>query len=173
MRALVKKPAFNRSSKRVPSAFDAVCAHRRCESCLVQHPIDQFRRRHRDRGQRVNQCRLCHNQLERYRRAAIRHRVSRQEMAKAMTQFKNSTAAARVPAFCAEMVQHFGGADHFLDAWKGCIDQDLEKGGLPAFRHIAMLLKFMEYCEPEQVDYSLMSDDELIQRAIALGLDSA
>jgi hypothetical protein len=143
---------------------------RRCESCLVQRPIEQFRRRHRDRDQRVNQCRLCHNELERYRRAAIRHRVSRREMAKAMTQLRNSTASARVPAFCAEMVQHFGGADHFLDAWKACIDQDLKKGGLPAFRHIAVLLRFMEYFEPEPVDYSTMSDDELMERAIAAGM---
>jgi hypothetical protein len=168
MRALVKKPVFDPSSKRVPSAFDSVCARRRCESCLVQYPLEEFRRRHRDRDQRVNQCRRCHNELERYRRAAIRHRVSRREMAKAMTQFKNSTAAARVPAFCAEMVQHFGGADRFLGAWKGCIDQDLEKGGLPAFRHIAMLLKFMECCEPEPVDYSLMSDEELLVRMSAM-----
>ena len=81
-----------------------------------------------------------------------------------MTQLKNSTSAARVPAFCAEMVQHFGGADRFLAAWKACIDQDLEKGGLPAFRHIAMLIKLLEYCEPEPVDYTTMSDEDLVDR---------
>ena len=168
---LPQKPAHSTGPAAVPSKSGEEATVKRCESCLVQYPLEQFRRRHRDRDQRVNQCRLCHNQLERYRRAAIRHRVSRREMAKAMTQLKNSTAAARVPAFCAEMVQHFGGADHFLDAWKGCIDQDLDKGGLPAFRHIAMLLKFMEFCEPEPVDYSTMSDEELMERAIAAGLE--
>lgn len=162
-----QKRCFDTGPTQVPS--DATPPHRRCESCLVQRPLDQFRRRHRGRDQRVNQCRHCHNELERYRRAAIRHRVSRREMAKAMTQFKKSTAAARVPAFCEEMVQHFGGADRFLDAWKACVDQDLEKGGLPAFRHIAMLLKFMEYCEPKPLDYSLMSDEELLARATGTG----
>jgi len=87
-----------------------------------------------------------------------------------MTQFKNSTAAARVPTFCAEMVQHFGGAEAFLEAWKDCIDRDLEKGGLPAFRHLAVLLKFMDCCEPEPVDYSRMSDEELMERAGTAGL---
>jgi hypothetical protein len=164
MQPLIEKRLIVSKLEGVTSKFVDSGEVRRCESCLVQYPLDQFRRRHRGRDQRVNQCRLCHNELERYRRAAIRHRVSRREMAKAMTQFKNSTAAARVPAFCGEMVQHFGGADRFLDAWKACIDQDLEKGGLPAFRHIAMLLKFMEYCEPRPVDYSLMSDEELLDR---------
>lgn len=121
----------------------------------------------------MRECRLCHNLRERLRRAGVRHRLSRRQMAKAMTHLKNCTGATRVPAFCAEMVQHFGGADAFLAAWRDCIDRDLEKGGLPAFRHLAVLLKFMEYCEPEPVDYSTMSDDELRARAIAAGLSGA
>jgi hypothetical protein len=92
-------------------------------------------------------------------------------MAKAMTQLRHCTAAARVPTFCAEIVQHFGGAEGFLNAWKACIDRDLERGGLPAVRHLTVLLKLMEYCEPEPVDYSTMSDEELRTRALALGLD--
>jgi hypothetical protein len=34
-----------------------------------------------------------------------------------------------------------------------------------------MLLKFMEYCEPPPVDYSQMSDEQLMARAIQAGLD--
>lgn len=119
----------------------------------------------------MRQCRQCHNLRERLRRAGVRHRLSRSRMAKAMTHLKSCTAAARVPAFCAEMVQHFGGADGFVEAWKDCIERDLAKGGLPAFRHLAVLLRFMEYCEPQPVDYSTMSDDELMERAIAAGLN--
>jgi hypothetical protein len=33
-----------------------------------------------------------------------------------------------------------------------------------ALRYLAVLLKFMEYCEPEPVDYSAMSDAELVGR---------
>ena len=116
----------------------------------------------------MRECRQCHNLRERLRRSAIRDRASRRQMAKAMTRLKNGTAAARVPVFCAEMVQHFGGADQFLEAWKACISRDLQTGGLPAFRHIAVLLRFMEYCEPEPVDYSTMSDEELLERAYGL-----
>lgn len=117
----------------------------------------------------MRECRQCHNLRERLRRSAIRYRASRRQMAKAMTRLKNGTAAARVPVFCAEMVQHFGGADQFLEAWKACISRDLQTGGLPAFRHIAVLLRFIEYCEPEPVDYSTMSNEVLCERLQKLG----
>jgi hypothetical protein len=117
----------------------------------------------------MRECRKCHNRREQLRRSALRVRASRRQMAKAMTRLKNGTAAARVPVFCAEMVQHFGGAEGFLDAWKACIDRDLGRGGLPAFRHIAVLLQLMEACQQQSVDYSTMSDEELLERAIALG----
>lgn len=164
MQPFAQKPFPATGPESVPPTLGQESPARHCEHCLAERPLHQFRRRYRGREQRVNQCRLCHNELERYRRAAIRHRVSRREMAKAMTQLKNSTAAARVPAFCGEMVRHLGGADGFLAAWKDCIDRDLERGGLPAFRHLAVLLKFMKYCEPEPVDYSTMSDEELLRR---------
>jgi hypothetical protein len=158
------------SPEGVPSVSQNFSSVRRCESCLVEYPLQHFRRRHSGQELRMRECRRCHNLRERLRRAGIRHRLSRREMAKAMTHLKNCTAATRVPAFCAEMVQHLGGAEAFIDAWKDCIDRDLEKGGLPAFRHLSVLLKFMEYCEPEPVDYSTMSDDELMERAIAAGI---
>jgi hypothetical protein len=92
-------------------------------------------------------------------------------MAKAIPHLKNCTASTRVAAFCAEMAQHLHATESFLDAWKDCIERDLEKGGLPAFRHLAVLLKFMEYCEPGPVDYSTTNDDELMDRATKAGLD--
>jgi hypothetical protein len=144
---------------------------RRCEACLSEYPLQQFRRRHRGKDARMRQCRSCHNLRERVRRAGVRHRLTRRQMARAMTRLKNSATAARVPVFCAEMVEQLGGAEGFLNTWKTCIDRDLQTGGLPAFRHIATLLRFMEYCEPQPVDYSTMSDDELMQRAIAAGFD--
>lgn len=111
----------------------------------------------------MRQCRQCHNLREPLRRAGIRHRIFRNHMVKAMTHLKSCTAAARVLTFCAEMDRHFGGTDGFLDAWENCIDRDLEKGGLPAFRYLALLPKFMESCEPEPVDYSTLGDDTLIE----------
>lgn len=168
MQPVREKWVFDASHKAATTTSGAECGSKRCERCLGEYPPQQFRRRYKGREARVNECRSCHNLRERLRRAAIRHRLSRREMAKAMTQLQNCTAAARVPAFCAEMVQHLGGADGFLAAWKQCIDRDLKRGGLPAFRHLSVLLKFMEYCEPEPVDYSAMTDEELLERLSGL-----
>lgn len=41
------------------------------------------------------------------------------------------------------------------------------EGGFKAYRHIASILRLMEYCEDTQtdkLDYSQMSDEELIDR---------
>ena len=171
MSGQVEKRPMDASPEGVPNNNPNTPPVRRCESCLSQHPLEQFRRRRQGGEARMRQCRQCHNLRERVRRAGIRYGASRRDMAKAMTQLKNNTAAARVPAFCAEMVQHFGGADQFLNAWKDCIDRDLEKGGLSAFRHIAVLIQFMEHCEPEPVDYSTMSDEELLAQMSSMGGD--
>ncbi len=164
MSGQLKKRFPDPSHLELPSASKNFGEVRRCESCLLEYPLQQFRRRRKDQELRMRECRQCHNQRERLRRSALRVRASHRQMAKAMTRLKNSTAAARVPVFCAEMVQYFGGADAFLEAWKACITRDLQAGGLPAFRHIAVLLRFMESCQPQPVDYSTMSDEELLER---------
>tara|TARA_Y100000385_G_scaffold137290_1_gene142655 strand:- start:22 stop:201 length:180 start_codon:yes stop_codon:yes gene_type:complete len=50
--------------------------------------------------------------------------------------------------------------------WTKTIEKDLEAGGFKAHRHIASILKLMEYCEntqPDKSDYSTMSDEELLE----------
>ena len=40
-------------------------------------------------------------------------------------------------------------------------------GGFKAYRHIASILRLMEYCEGQEVDkpdYSQMSDEELLEK---------
>jgi len=170
MRVRGKKQQSGSGPGHVPTDSAEITAVRRCESCLLEYPLQQFRRRRRGQECRMRECRQCHNRREQLRRSAIRARSSRRQMIKAMTRLKNSTAAARVPVFCAEMVQYFGGAEAFLEAWKACIARDLQAGGLPAFRHIAVLLRFMEACEPQPVNYSTMSDEDLMERAAAFGL---
>jgi hypothetical protein len=62
------------------------------------------------------------------------------------------------------------GADAFRKAKKECVDGHLKRGWLSTLRHTSLSLKFMEYGEPEPVDYSTMSDEELMERAIAAGV---
>ena len=51
--------------------------------------------------------------------------------------------------------------------WSQAMEKDMVEGGFKAYRHIASILRLMEYCEdtrPDKPDYSQMSDEELIDR---------
>ena len=53
-----------------------------------------------------------------------------------------------------------------LEMWTKTIEKDLKAGGFKAHRHIASILKLMEYYEntkPDKPDYSTMSDEELLE----------
>lgn len=102
---------------------------------------------------------------------SVSYRLSRRAMVRAMPHLTAISAATRVPAFGAEILQRMDGADGLFAASKECIDGDLKKAGLPAFRHLPAPLKFMECCEPEPADYSTMSDEELMERAASLSAE--
>lgn len=51
------------------------------------------------------------------------------------------------------------------------MENDMAAGGFKAYRHIALILRLMEYCEGQEADkpdYSQMSDEELLDRWEAL-----
>ena len=52
--------------------------------------------------------------------------------------------------------------------------KDMAEGGFKAYRHIASILRLMEYCEdspPDKTDYSQMSDEELLTRWSSPGIN--
>ena len=135
---------------------------RLCESCFHVQPLKEFRRRHRGLDQRMRQCRRCHNELERYRRAAIRARLSRRRMAKDLAGFREAASSNRVKALCAAMLGGYGGAEGFANAWLSCLHGDLDRGGLAALRHLEATLRLIQFCEQNRPDYSRMSDEDLV-----------
>ena len=51
--------------------------------------------------------------------------------------------------------------------WMGLIEKDVAEGGFRAYRHIASIIRLMQYCEKtglDKPDYSTMSDEELLDR---------
>ena len=51
--------------------------------------------------------------------------------------------------------------------WTEVIGRDLKAGGMKAHRHIASILRLMEYCEEKQAekpDYSTISEEELLEK---------
>lgn len=109
----------------------------------------------------MRQCRRCHNQFERYRRAAARARLSKRRMARDLSRVREAASASRVAAVLAEVVRGYGGADGFARAWIACLHGDLQRGGLAALRHLEATIRLVQHCEQNRPDYSRMSDEEL------------
>lgn len=134
---------------------------RLCESCFHVQPLSEFRRRKRGCEHRVRQCRRCHNESERYRRAAARARLGKRRMAQDLARVREATSTNRVKAVCAEMVKGYGGAEPFVKAWTACLHRDLQRGGLAALRHLEATLRLIQYCEENRPDYSQLTEAEL------------
>lgn len=134
---------------------------RLCESCFHIRPLAEFRRRRRGSEHRVRQCRQCHNEFERYRRAAVRARLSNRKMARDLSHVRDASSSNRVKALCAEVVRGYGGAEGFARAWIACLHRDLQRGGSAALRHLEATIRLIQHCEQDKPDYRQMSDEEL------------
>lgn len=138
---------------------------RLCEHCLAPQPLSEFRRRKRGAEYRMRQCRRCHNEAERFRRATSRTRQSRRQMAKNLSRVRDAASANRVKAICAEVIRGYGGAEGFAKAWIACLNRDLQRGGLAALRHLEATIRLIQHCETASPDYSQFSDEELLALA--------
>ena len=134
---------------------------RLCECCFHTRTLAEFRRRQRGSEQRVRQCRQCHNEFERYRRAAVRAHLSKRQMARDLARVRDASSSNRVKALCAEVVRGYGGAEGFARAWIACLRGDLQRGGFAALRHLEATIRLIQHCEQERPNYSQMSDEEL------------
>lgn len=142
-----------------PRQIGAPC--RLCETCLHVFALAEFRRRKRGSEHRMRQCRRCHNEFERYRRAAIRAKLGKRRMARDLASVRDASSANRVKAVCAAMVGGYGGTEGFVASWLACLHRDLEKGGLTALRHLEATIRLIHFCEQDRPDYSRMTDEEL------------
>jgi len=141
---------------------------RLCESCLHVHPLAEFRRRKRGSEHRTRQCRRCHNEFERYRRAAIRARLSKRHIATDLACVRDAVSDQRLKMLCAAMVAGYGGTEGFVKAWLGCLHGDLAKGGFAALRHLEAVIRLVQYCEANKPNYRQMTDEQLMELAASL-----
>lgn len=140
---------------------------KRCTVCFLEYPLDQFRRRYQGVEVRANQCRLCHNQAEQLRRQRKRGLLTKRQFNRYLTSLKNQRTGRGVEQVYLDLVQHFGGTAGLLKMWTQTIEKDMAAGGFKAYRHIASILRLMEYREDnlrDTPDYSTMSDEDLLDR---------
>ena len=103
------------------------------------------------------------------RRALKRQRVNKKELTRTLTAIKNERSDRQVKVLCGEIAERFGGLDGLVEAWHHSLDTDLEKGGYAAFRHIAALVRLLQYTEDNKPNYGAMSDEELESAILELG----
>jgi hypothetical protein len=132
-----------------------------CRDCCVKKHATEFRPRRAGGSNRTLQCRACHCQAEKLRRAAKRSSQHRQAVNHQLARLKRAKSARQIGAVCAELIGCFGGLEGFTVAWKGRLDADLAKGGSAALRHLEAVLRLVRHCEEDRPDYSQMSDEEL------------
>jgi hypothetical protein len=140
---------------------------KRCTSCQIEYPLDQFRRRHRAITVRANQCRLCHNQAERLRRQRKRGWLADRQFRQHLTSLKNQRTARGIERVYLDLIREFGGTSGLLKMWTQAIEKDMATGGFRAYRHIASILRLMQHYEnaqPNKPDYGTLSDEELLDR---------
>jgi len=132
-----------------------------CRDCCVKKNATEFRPRRAGGSKRTLQCRACHCQAEKLRRAAKRSRQHRQAVNRQLARLKQAKSTRQIGAVCEELIRCFGGLEGFTVAWKGRLDVDLAKGGSAALRHLEAVLRLVHHCEEDRPDYSQMSDEEL------------
>jgi len=132
-----------------------------CRDCCVKKNATEFRPRRAGGSKRTLQCRACHCQAEKLRRAAKRSRQHRQAVNRQLARLKQAKSTRQIGAVCEELIRCFGGLEGFTVAWKGRLDADLAKGGSAALRHLEAVLRLVRHCEEDRPDYSQMSDEEL------------
>jgi hypothetical protein len=150
-----------------------------CRTCRTPKPLDDFRRRAKDKEARLNQCRSCHREAERCRRAEKRSRRAGDEIelfAKAVWRGRMHAEAAPLLAL---LYEKFGGAIGFAEEFWTTYQQAPPGSN----RRVRLLLAFIRLNEldyPRQeaerkaraTKYNLMTDEELEQEqnALILGL---
>ena len=134
-----------------------------CEHCLEWKPDTEFRRRFKGGSARLNQCRICHNETERVRRARGHREQCDKFVAAFVTRLKNAKANGLVALLCNVMVQHFGGVQGFVNAWTQQIDRirSEQPGSKKALDFYQAVLRMIEFCDTPQPDITELTDEDL------------
>ena len=88
-----------------------------CHQYLQTQPLSEFRRRYRNRPERMHTCNSCRYQYERVRRRNLRRKGRDQTIARFATQLRHATDANRVLLLAREMLQRYGGVQGFAESW--------------------------------------------------------
>lgn len=124
-------------------------AVRVCLNCAEIKPDTDFRRRYRDRPDRLNTCNSCHAAHQRERRARRRQQQQGMEIQKFATAYCSTRDQKRRQLILKIAIQSAGGFSQFLRSWNDIISTMISEK-----RYSPRLLRLYELI------FELMRDDD-------------
>jgi hypothetical protein len=148
---------------------------KRCSTCFLRQPIDEFRRRSRGGIERLNQCNQCHRDAERTRRQRGKLKSDSATLARFTARIKAESRPDRIAAIIEAAFDGFGGASKFVEAFVAYTTR--LRADAPNSKRLCdvflALLRLAEWRDVNQPKASELSDPELekqktltIERAI-------
>ena len=99
-----------------------------CSECAELKPLTSFRRRYRDRPQRVTVCNFCHVRRERLRRRKKRQQKDQLVIQKFATAYCSTRDQQRRRRIFQLGIKAVGGFDSFLKKWVAAIHDLVNRG---------------------------------------------
>ncbi len=91
--------------------------------------------------------------------------LTKRQYQKYLTSLKEQQTSRGLETVFLRLAKLCGGTEGLLKLWADAMEKDFKAGGLKAHRHIAAIIRLMQYHEAQQrqrTDYSTMSDEELL-----------
>ena len=111
-----------------------------CRICVEQKTITEFRPRSRDGGPRQNECRQCHNESERIRRAA----KTNEKLQAFVTALAARRDVDRIVKMAKIVLDAQGGLHNFGEEWRRQHQRAMTEDAKTAFRFLMAALRLME-----------------------------
>ena len=139
-----------------------------CEHCYTVQPITEFRYQSRKRG-RERRCRRCRNQYQKTLRARHRQDRNDQVVRDFVLEVNRARNHRRLEVLVHGMVEHFGGLQLCIQAWKEQVDRlrserRPSKRLLDFFRAVSRLLTASDEMRPTPNE---LTDSELAEQILA------
>ncbi len=136
-------------------------ATRFCEGCLLDLPLDHFRRRSRDTGARMHKCNRCHATAERERRRLRRSKTVGKKLDWFARSIKRAKDDDTVITLTGRMVEACGGLERLVHTWAEHW-RSAPPGSRRIFDSMEVIVRLSHYCEAaRQRQLQRYSDEEL------------
>ncbi len=136
---------------------------RLCEQCVTERPLGDFRRRSRNGSARMRQCRGCHNEDERRRRANRQARAKNGRMTKSLTKLSEERNNKRLEKLARAVFDEFGGLAGFVAAFAAYRAKAMKRGGLAALRSFEFVLRMQQYLAERQSEPDDLTEEEIVE----------